>query len=222
MIVVNIRGNRSTTVAAMAAVLAMALAGCGGDADEPSGDDEPEAAEPAADGADAPAEDEAAAADADGEAAADDEDDEAANPGMSDETSADATDMAEDMKENLEGQMASQGGGSATLTMGDQTWEFDSVLCAIGEEETGQEGAEFVLTSLQDGLQFYVSIDSYGHRVTLDDIEDFENPSVSLATVGFPAEDFIELDGKSVRGEMVLTDDLTTEQLDASFEGTCP
>lgn len=132
----------------------------------------------------------------------------------------DVEEMAETMRENLEGQQADQGGGSASLTVGDETWTFERVLCAMGEEEIGQEGAELVLTSIQDGLQFYVSIDSFGHSVTLDDIEDFQNPSVSLHS---RSEDFIKVDGKNVSGEMAMVsgEDVMTE-LEASFEGVCP
>src|SRR5690606_29962242 len=34
-------------------------------------------------------------------------------------------------------------GGTMTLTVDGETWSFDGVRCAIGEEETGVEGAEF-------------------------------------------------------------------------------
>lgn len=139
---------------------------------------------------------------------------------MAEDAVDEAEDMVEDMAESLERQQEAAGGGSATLTVGDQTWTFDRVLCAIGEEETGQEGAELVLTSLQDGMQFYVAIGPGGHSVTLDDIEDFDNPSVSLAT--WAQDPFIEIDGKNVSGQMTIADDLTGQDLEGSFEGTCP
>lgn len=134
----------------------------------------------------------------------------------------DAEEMAEDMAENLEEQQAAQGGGSATLTVGDQTWDFESVLCAFGEDEIGQEGAELVVSSLQDGLQFYVSIDSFGHMVSLDDISDFENPSVSLSTFG--SDNFIQVDGKNISGDAGFMDSNSDsmDTVDGSFEVTCP
>lgn len=138
---------------------------------------------------------------------------------LAEDVAADATEMAEDMRDDLEEQQSAEGGGSATLTVGDQTWTFDSVLCAIGEEETGQEGAEFVLSSIQDGLQFYVSIDSFGHSVSLHDVDDFVDPSVSMASM---PGDFIELDGTSVSGETTMIDDLTMDMTEATFEGVCP
>lgn len=192
-----VQHSRRARYAVLALVLGVVLTACGGDADV--SDSAPEAVDEAVEGATSAAEEAADVAE------------EAVERGE---------EMAESARENLEGQQAAQGGGSATLTVGGETWSFDRVLCAIGEEETGQEGAEFVLTSIQDGLQFYVSIDSFGHSVTLDDIEDFENPSVSLSSQG---EDFIRVDGKNVSGEMAMVsgEDPMTE-LEASFEGVCP
>ena len=132
-----------------------------------------------------------------------------------------AAEAIEDLAETLEEVQEAEGGGGASLTIGSETYTFDSVLCAIGEEETGQEGAEFVLSAIKDGTQLYFSIDSFGHTVSLDDIEDFENPSVSWSSLD---DNFIELDGKSASGEAGFVDG-TTDSFDAqqgSFEGTCP
>jgi hypothetical protein len=133
----------------------------------------------------------------------------------------DAAEFAEDQVDALEEAQEQQGGGSARLVVGDDEWVFDSVLCAFGEDEIGQEGAEFVLSSIQDGLQLYASIDSFGHSITLDDIEDFENPSVSLGSEG---DEFINVDGSSVSAAAEFTDftsdDLTTTP--GTFEATCP
>ncbi len=129
---------------------------------------------------------------------------------------------AQDLAEDLEETQQAVGGGGATLTVGDQTWTFNSVLCAFGEEQIGQEGAVFVLSSLQDGMQFYVSIDSFGHSVTLDDIEDFENPSVALEARG--GGEFINLDGKNASGTAGFVDGTTDDfaETEGSFEATCP
>lgn len=130
--------------------------------------------------------------------------------------------MADSMSDSLREQQEAAGGGSASLTVGDQTWEFDSVLCAFGPEEIGQEGAEFVLSSIQDDLQLYLSIDSFGHSVSLNDLADIADPSVALVSVTM--EEFIELDGKEASGEADFMDD-ATDSLDTmagSFEATCP
>jgi hypothetical protein len=135
---------------------------------------------------------------------------------------ADAAEEAiDDLAEAVEERQAAEGGGSASFTVGDQSYTFESVLCAFGPEEIGQEGAEFVLSSIQDGTQFYMSIDSFGHSVSLDDIEDFENPSVSWSSQG---DGFIQLDGRSASGEADFLDG-TTESFEGqpgSFEATCP
>lgn len=141
------------------------------------------------------------------------------------------TDLAEDLLENAaeeaeelaaaqEAAQAVSGGGGFTLTVGDRSWTFDAVRCAFGEEEIGQEGAEFVLSGIQDGLQGYVSIDTFGDFVSLDDISDFENPSVSLSAGGAT----IVVDGKNVSGTGEFIDGTsdTFEYVTGTFSGTCP
>ena len=138
-----------------------------------------------------------------------------------DEAGAAAEDLAEDLTAELEEQQAASGGGSATLVVGDQQWLFDSVLCAFGEDQIGQEGAEFVLSSIQNGLQMYASVDSFGHLISLDDIEDFENPSVSLSSTG---DAKISVDGKNVLFEGEFLDG-TTDSFDSvtgTFSAICP
>lgn len=141
-----------------------------------------------------------------------------------------AEDLAEDLTESLEEQQEAIGGGGATLTVGDATWMFDSVLCAFGPEEIGQEGAEFVLSSLQEGLQLYVSIDSFGHSVSLDDVADFQNPSVSLSAEKFTAalnggpEEFVEVNGKEITSTALFVDGTTDdlEPIEGTLVATCP
>ncbi|KAB7743839.1 hypothetical protein GA707_10100 [Nostocoides sp. F2B08] len=192
----SVRSMKGRAVAAILTAGALALSGCGSGA--PDGAEVGEAVESAV----------AEATDA-------------VTDGSLEEMQQDAEQMAEEMAEGLEAQQEAQGGGSATLTAGDQTWTFDRVLCAFGEEEIGQEGAEFVLSSIQDGLQFYVSIDEFGHFVSIDDVEDFENPSVALSNDGAAGE-FITLDGKDVSGEVTMVDDTGADDVEASFEATCP
>ena len=45
---------------------------------------------------------------------------------------------------------------TATLTIGDETWEFDTVRCAEGSETQSDEW-DFSLSAIQDGLQLSVS-----------------------------------------------------------------
>lgn len=141
---------------------------------------------------------------------------------LSDDTVQSLEDSADDLVESVQAAQDAAGGGNFTLTIGNDTWEFDSVLCAFGEEEIGQEGAEFVLSSIQNGLQAYVSIDSFGESVSIDDIEDFENPSVSYTSFGDDAT--ITIDGKDVSGLGTFLNNTTDglEQVPGTFSGTCP
>lgn len=127
----------------------------------------------------------------------------------------------DDLAEELEEQQQAEGGGSASLTVGGETYAFDGVLCAFGEEETGQVDAEFVMSAIANGTQLYFSIDQFGHKVSLDDIEDFENPSVSWDSRG---EEFIQLNGRSASGEAGFVDGTQEGQETeaGTFEATCP
>lgn len=208
----------------LAVALAVVLAGCGGGTTDPVDSPEPAAGattDAASDDAttdagtggasteDAPSDD-ATGADADVE-------DSLAGATSTEELE----EMVEGMVDDLEEQQQAQGGGSATLTVGDEEWTFDSVLCAFGEEEIGQEGAEVVVSSIQDGLQFYVSVDDFGHSVSLNDVENFEDPSVAISS-DFAADDFIEVDGKDVSGEVLFVDEEGGPVGEGSFEATCP
>lgn len=129
--------------------------------------------------------------------------------------------VVDEIVDSLAEQQSSQGGGSATFVVGDQEWTFSPVLCAFGPDEIGQEGAEFVLSSIQDGAQLYVSIDSFGHFISLNDITDFENPSVDLGSYG---DGSVELDGRTVTAEMDFIDGTVEEfiTIPGTFEATCP
>ena len=143
----------------------------------------------------------------------------------------DVEQLADDLAEDLESQQEAVGGGGAELTVDGETWTFDSVLCAFGPEEIGDEDAEFVLSAISDGLQLYVSIDGFGHSVTLDDIDNFEDPSVGWAAGGPMAaitgevEEFIQVDGKQVRAEAEFSDsrdELSSTSAPGLLEATCP
>lgn len=202
-----------STLFAILAALALFLSACGDDGDsstEASGDDGG-----TADSADDSSSDDSAS------------DDSASDDSASDDSASgdggdgDLEDAIDGMVEGLEDLQESQGGGSATLRVGDQEWTFSPVLCAFGEEEIGQEGAEFVLSSIQDGMQMYASIDSFGHSVSLDDVSDFENPSVGLSAFG---DITIAVDGKNISAEGEFRDS-TTDSFDSipgTFSATCP
>ncbi len=122
-------------------------------------------------------------------------------------------------------------GGEATFTVGGETYEFDSVLCAFGPKQIGQEGAEFVLSAIDGDLQLYVSIDSFGHSVSLFDIEDFDDPSVSwtadsfLANLAGAAPEFVEVSGTAVSAEGLFDIEATDEEIETvpgTLAAVCP
>lgn len=116
-------------------------------------------------------------------------------------------------------------GSSANLTVGDRTYRFDRVLCAFGPEETGQDDIEFTLSAIQDGLQLDATIMTrFGHVVSLDDIEDFENPRVawSAGGPGSTTGEIIHVDGKHVQVETSFTDQNTGTTANGTLEAQCP
>lgn len=135
------------------------------------------------------------------------------------------------------------GDGSATLTIGDETWEFTGYYCAFGPEETRNDRVSFSSGAFGESaegvrLQLDVTIqdtDEQGryegegtiHSVSLDDVEDFENPSVAWNAVsGIVGESayYIQIDGKSIHAEAAF-DDGTTDAIESTpgtFDGSCP
>lgn len=115
--------------------------------------------------------------------------------------------------------------GSATLVVGGETFEFDRVRCGFGPEETGQDDIEFTLSAIQDGLQLDATIMTrFGHVVSVDDIEDFENPRVawSAGGPGSTTGEIIRVDGKHVQVETTFTDQNTGTTANGTLEAQCP
>ncbi len=127
--------------------------------------------------------------------------------------------------ETTEGRRAAS--GSATLEVGGEAYRFDRVLCAFGPEETRREDTEFVLSAIQDGLQLDATIHTdFGHVVTLDDIEDFENPRLawSAGEAGLSADrrEIIRVDGKRVSATATFTDGVTGATSEGTLTAVCP
>ena len=103
--------------------------------------------------------------------------------------------------------------------------------CADGSDQTGSDEYDFSLSAIQDGLQLSVDraadTGQYGDGVQLDDITNFEDPSVSWSAppLGTPGgEPFVEVDGKEVRADASFGDgtDPTAAPVAGSLEATCP
>ena len=133
------------------------------------------------------------------------------------------------------------GPGSATLTVGDVTYEFDNYYCLAGPDNTGNDRVSLSSGSMgridEVRVQLDASIqdpDEEGRMegegtiqsISLNDIEDFENPSVALeAVTGFVGgpEWTITYDGSTVTAE-ALFDDTTTDEIEeipGTLQATC-
>ena len=131
------------------------------------------------------------------------------------------------------------GSGSATLTIGDQVYTFDNYYCAEGSENTRNDSVPFssgafgevegsraqLDASMYDPDQ-QDSMDAEGvsFSVTLNDIDDFENPVVSWADSFFAEEPPVfEYDGATLRVEAQFDDELTEEmeQIPGVLEAIC-
>lgn len=94
------------------------------------------------------------------------------------------------------------GGAGITLTIGDETWQFDSALCAYTNAPAGEDGSEWNVSFKQGDLQVYVNQDSYGPSISLTDV-------VNYGTLEWTAEgDAVTLtvDGNDITGSGTFTD----------------
>jgi hypothetical protein len=154
-------------------------------------------------------------------------------------TAADAQEPSDSSQENPQTTQAKQGGGVAVLKVGEDEYKFDTVRCAFGTDQTRNEDWDFSLSAIQDGLQLSVSRGAeggkYGDSVDLDDIQNFENPSVKWGsslriTPGQapPAQlDIVEIDGKEVTATGDFVDGTketvaTREYVSGTLTATCP
>jgi len=154
------------------------------------------------------------------------DDDDGDDNGNGDEPQAtEVTDDATEVPDGGDGPGDSLQDGNATLTIGEETWTFDGFGCAFGPEETRNENVEFSAAAFGESAtgastQLSVDITLGTHAVSLNDIDDFENPSVALEAIGGFE---IQIDGDNISAE-ALFDDGTTDEFDeipGTFSGTC-
>lgn len=133
------------------------------------------------------------------------------------------------------GEAGTNGGGNVagTLTIGDQTWEFDRFVCAFGDRANFGEDTSF--------YGFAFGEDTDGTLVDLDVViiddsgeERLEGPGVEYAmnvyTLGNlegwssgPGQTVVRIDGQRVTAEFRFDDPTTleTEQEPGTLEATC-
>lgn len=196
-------------------VAALAIAGCSGDDDNSSGDDG--SSEPTA--------------------TANDSGDDGGEP------TATAADSGDDDGGGGGGGGGGFGTGTATLTIGDQVFDITGLGCVFSAEEARNPDFPFNMSGFatsDDGHRLQMSADIYdpsgeektegegvSHHISIDDIDDFENPSVSWATIGGfggGTETKLTVDGKHVTG-VGSFDDATTddfEQIEGMIDASCP
>jgi hypothetical protein len=127
--------------------------------------------------------------------------------------------------------------GSATLTIGDETWEFDNFVCAFGHENTESDTFSFTTNSFGefDGVrtQMQVTIaddssqgrfegEGTSQRIDFNDISDFENPSLDWSMSRDAGA--IRIDGNSVTAEGAFNDGLTegvADEIPGTLVATC-
>ena len=139
------------------------------------------------------------------------------------------------------------GSGTATLTIGDETWEISGIGCVFSAEEARNPSFPFNLSGFGEsstGARAQLSADIYdpsgeerhegegvSHHITFGDIDDFENPSVSWTSFndkfGLYADGAmteLEINGKNISGEAIFDDDTTDaiETVPGTLEVSCP
>jgi hypothetical protein len=135
------------------------------------------------------------------------------------------------------------GSGSATLTIGDETWEFSSFGCAFGYDATRTDDYSFsssafgehsngnrvqMQAEIQDGTgQERIEGAGVVYTVYINDIEDFENPAVDWQARGEapPAGNIVvQINGDRVTAEGLFDDKLTelvVEEVPGTLDATC-
>ena len=97
---------------------------------------------------------------------------------------------------------ATAGDFGITLTIGDETWEFPSALCAYLNAPAGQDGSEWNVSRVHGDLQVYISDDSYGARVSITDIVNYGD----LEWVAEGNDVTLNVDGNNITAEGTFTD----------------
>jgi hypothetical protein len=133
--------------------------------------------------------------------------------------------------------------GTALLTVDDESYSFEITSCFFPPDDDGKHTTSFSLTATGtvDGAQAEMGAivkDSFekgrlegngvSHWVTLDDVEDLENPALLwLARSGYFANDpswTVNVDDKHISAEPVFDDGRTeaSETIGGTFEAICP
>lgn len=129
------------------------------------------------------------------------------------ESQAAAQSMDEGSKES-----AASAPGGITLTIGDETWEFDGALCAYYNAPAGEPGSEWNVSYKQGNNQVYVNVDSFGQDVSITDVVDYG--SLEWEAAGDAVT--INVDGNEITAEGTFTDKAGAEpEREGTLTATC-
>lgn len=153
-------------------------------------------------------------------------------PAAMDDTGSDdaADDAADDASDDTGGDTGGASGvstgGTATLTIGGETFEFDDYYCAFGPEATQNDRVSFSSGSTTQGLD--VSIQDteeqgrYEGEGTIHSITYGDWANTGSVTLSNDAA--IMIDGKNITADTTFDDsstDLEIEEVPGTFEGHC-
>jgi len=111
--------------------------------------------------------------------------------------------------------------GGIVLAIGGETWEFDGAFCAFINAQPGEDGSEWNVSNVKDGLQVYVSDDSFGASVSIADIANGGNPTLSWAAEGDVVS--FTVDGNDITAEGTFTDNVGgAGSTEGTLSATCP
>jgi hypothetical protein len=107
-----------------------------------------------------------------------------------------------------------------TMTIGDETWEFPAALCAYKYAPAGEAGSEWNVSHINNGLQVYVADDEFGTLVSVADIDNGGNPTVSWEAIGDSVE--ITVNSNDVTASGTFTDGVGGGTAQGTLTATCP
>lgn len=111
---------------------------------------------------------------------------------------------------------------AATLAIGGQTWTFDRVLCAFGDD-TGQDDISFSLSARQEGRQLDAQIsERFGHTIDVSPLRGDGSDAWNAGEAGAGAENFIQIDADRVTAGATFTNSATGETAEGTLTADCP
>lgn len=110
--------------------------------------------------------------------------------------------------------------GGIVLTIGDQVWDFPGAQCAFYNARAGEEGSEWNVSNVQDGLQVYVYVEGGIEEVTIDDIANGGNPTLSWIAAGDALT--LTVNGDDIVAEGTFTDNVGgSSPTEGTLEASC-